>query len=182
MNHREPPQVPQGMLRGRQFLLLLLVAAVQEMGLLSAHAGTLFSAPRGYLTSRGAPPLRFAEVTLPDRPVAQLASVGAPKAGTSQAAVTNHPSDQPASADVSLRPPSSTGTTVIVASPDKAGPLPILPDEVRPQIRPEDVLPYFQIPGSGRNPAMTVLVPAPLGQPSQPPPQTSSATYLQPDQ
>ena len=49
------------------------------------------------------------------------------------------------------------------------GPLPILPDDLRQPTRPEDFLPYFQLPGPGVNPG--VPAPAPL------PP--SSATYTQ---
>jgi hypothetical protein len=66
------------------------------------------------------------------------------------------------------------------ASPEKRAPLSILPDEMRPQVRPEDFLPFFQIPGAHGNPDVTVAVPV-QAQPAQPPPQTSSATYLQTD-
>jgi len=192
MNHRELPQVPQGMRWTIHLLVGLLVAALTGMGLVNAHAGTRYSpalgcsaAPStGYLPAHGAPPLRFAEVIIPATPAIQLA-VEVPAASKSSANSSSgsptSPADHPASADVSVHAPSSSGVTVISSSPEKPAPLSILPDDARRQVRPEDFLPYFQIPGSRGNPDVTLLVPASLGQPANPPPQTSSATYLQTD-
>jgi hypothetical protein len=55
-----------------------------------------------------------------------------------------------------------------------------LPDDTRPTIRPEDFLPYFQIPGSARHPAdVTLLVPVPSAAPAPASLTPSSATYTQ---
>ncbi len=77
-----------------------------------------------------------------------------------------------------MRAPVPTGETVI-ASSEKSTPLSILPDETRPQVRPEDFLPYFQAPGSGQHPNVDVVMPVPWGTPVNPPPIPSSATYIQ---
>lgn len=160
--------------------------------LVSAHAGTRFSNVRpgsltpsgGYLVSHGAPPLRFAEIIVPATPASQLAvnpSTGSASPTAPASSPASSTADHPASADVTVRPPSAGAATVVASSPEKRTPLSILPDEARTQVRPEDFLPYFQIPGTGRNPDVILAVPALPGQPVQPPPQPSSATYIQTD-
>ena len=57
---------------------------------------------------------------------------------------------------------------------------PILPDEIRATVRPEDFLPYFQIPGSARRADdVTLLVPVPRVPNAQGSLPSSSATYTQ---
>ena len=66
------------------------------------------------------------------------------------------------------------------AGPHRPAPAPILPDDIRPRIRPDDFLPFFQVPGSASRPGdviLTVPAPASAGQPAPLPP--SSATYTQ---
>jgi hypothetical protein len=59
-------------------------------------------------------------------------------------------------------------------------PAAILPDDVRPAVRPEDFLPFFQFPAPGGTGNVRVIVPvaptAPSAPGTQPP---SSATYIQ---
>lgn len=56
-------------------------------------------------------------------------------------------------------------------------PTPILEDQLRPRVRAEDFLPYFQIPAEHPGEA-SVIVPIPRGTTPSPLP-TSSATYTQ---
>jgi hypothetical protein len=188
MNHREPPQVPQGMRRDGHFLTLLLIAAATGTAPLLAHAGLELyivqtgsvTPPSGYLPLHGAPPLRFATLIVPATPAAALSASEPSKAAmsaTTPAGTASHTSDVMLPHTLAAHP---ADTTPAASSPDKPAPLSILPDEMRPQVRPEDFLPFFQIPGTHGNPDVTVVVPI-QGQPAQPAPQTSSATYLQTD-
>lgn len=52
----------------------------------------------------------------------------------------------------------------------------ILPDDLRKDVRPEDVIPFFQFPGSSGPPSVSLPVP---GQPPAPAQIPSSATYRQ---
>lgn len=121
--------------------------------------------PAPYLAAVGPPPLRFMAppviaiadpserktrapradaASLPDAPVVPLA------AGVSASKVS------PA-ADKAGKPPESSEPTIIQ-------------DEMRPQVRPEQFLPFFQLPGTGSLPI------TPGAQPQLPP---STATYRQ---
>ena len=186
MNHREPPQVPQGMRRAGQFLALLLLAAIQGSLPASAHGGVQATpakptgsviASGGYLPAHGAPPLRFSEIVVPSEPAPALAATD-PSNPVSSVGLHSLAPNQPASGDVSVRAPQSTGETVIVATPEHPAPLSILPDETRPQVRPEDIMPFFQVPRSGQNPAV-IITPGAWAEPNNPPPIPSSATYIQ---
>lgn len=67
------------------------------------------------------------------------------------------------------------------SAPSIKTPPAILPDDLRSTVRPEDFLPYFQIPGSAQNPGdVTLLVPAlPKNAPAPATIPASSATYTQ---
>ena len=66
------------------------------------------------------------------------------------------------------------------AEPARGKPLPILHDELRPQVRPEDFLPYFQVPGSAtQSGAVIPGAYTPRGAPEPAPLPPSSATYTQ---
>lgn len=138
-----------------------------------------------YLLATGAPPLRFREAAAPVDPTPR------PTDASNQAPAVVDPTPAPAPAGTpvattSVAPgseatgvPEKSATKDNVSAPVK-NPAPILPDDSRPTIRPEDFIPYFQIPGSARTPAdVTLLVPAPKAAPTpgQLPP--SSATYTQ---
>lgn len=128
----------------------------------------------GYLSVIGGPGLRFcapepageqvikpAVAVLPAPPVAPVAPSPPGPGDTERSAVRKEPKPGPK--------PSA-------ASPAKAPPPPILPDDLRPQVRPEDFLPFFQPPG-GSSGSVPVGVPVPPGAPAQLPP--SSATFMQ---
>lgn len=134
----------------------------------------------------GAPSLRFQEAAPPPdlatRPPAAAPptppslppdSDAAAKARAAQAAANG------TSRETSAVPSGVEAPLPDNAAPARKSPAPILQDDARPIIHPEDFLPYFQIPGSARQPDVTVIVPlpkpasAPSAQPS------SSATYTQ---
>jgi hypothetical protein len=91
------------------------------------------------------------------------------------------------STTVGMRPPDAT--SVIDIPPEGkpapvAGPKPpaaILPDDTRPAVRPEDFLPFFQVPGAAKSAGeVNVIMPAnALTTPPAAPLPRSSATYTQ---
>mgnify|MGYP001551269688 CR=1 FL=1 len=203
MNHREPPQLPVGARRVLRCLSLLLLPAMapKTMFPLSrprplsgqpADLQELELAP--YLPLVGPPPLRFQE-ELPPPDLVTHPAAGAPptpaltptessvalaNAAAAQSASTNSrpPVEVPAAA---ARPaPKSTPSLLPPVAPAPETPPAILPDDARPTVRPEDFLPYFQIPGSATQPGdVNVLVPAPRAAPAPAPLPPSSATYIQ---
>ncbi len=149
--------------------------------------------PIPYLRATGAPPLRFQEAAPPpdlaSRPPGAAPPVPALTLTESTVALEN------AAAVAALSPPgtapaaasepaavSDGATRPASASPPAKSPPPILPDDVRPTVRPEDFLPFFQIPGSSRRPAdVTVIAPTNVASPAPTAPAIppSSATYTQ---
>ena len=195
MNHREPTHLPAGVRRALHCLSLLLVPAMApERVHAMPRSRPLGSGPNlrnagstPYLPPFGSPALRFQEA--PPRP--NLASVPPPGAVTppslppaeasvalANAAAAQSAASEPAEASSSTNKPSDQNVSTPNV-PAKSPPA-ILPDAARPSVRPEDFLPYFQIPGSARQPSdVTLLVPA---APSAPTPNAippSSATYTQ---
>ena len=147
--------------------------------------------PTPYLPVTGAPPLRFQEVAPPPDLVTQPAAAAPPTpaltpteasvaqanaAAARSATITESP-EPVAPAPESVEPAPIKATP---ATPPAKIPAAILPDNARPSVRPEDFLPYFQIPGSAQNPAdVTLLVPVPRSAPAPAPLPPSSATYTQ---
>jgi len=134
-----------------------------------------------YLPVIGAPLLRFQEATPPPDLVTRPASAAPPMPALtpteSSVALANAAATR--SAMLSSRAPEPAPAAKpeakdAPAEPAKATPPAIIPDDVRPPVHPEDFLPYFQIPGSTRQPGdMTPTAPAPGPLPP------SSATYIQ---
>jgi len=126
-----------------------------------------------YLTAVGAPPLRFEEPVPFPSPAAPGASGSArepapPKPPSSRPAPAA-PAGPAAPGQKTLpEPANSTRAAGQPASPDSAEPS-IIPDDMRPRVRPEEFLPFFQLPGSSAPSAPTPNPPATL------PP--STATY-----
>jgi hypothetical protein len=181
MNQREQPSAPRGALAVPCLALLLL-----PIHALSIAAGGMALPPpmpvatvRPYLANVGAPPLRFSEPAPPLEPAPHLTLAAPPSAP-----LQGHESD-PAN-DVTLQavPAGETAATrsVEVATSDKPSdataatrtPPSIIPDELRPRVRPEDFLPFFQIPAGTE---MSTPLPRSASTPAQLP--TSSATYTQ---
>lgn len=131
-----------------------------------------------YLTVVGPPPLRFQDAPpvsslLEPRPKDKAITKGAPPglvhAGSSGPPASLSPSGPRTKLSTPGQAPAanedkagSTGTPAEVVEPS------IIPDEMRQRVRPEEFLPFFQLPGSGD--------PGP-GKPANIPP--SSATYRQ---
>lgn len=141
--------------------------------------------PRPYLPAVGAPPLRFLETAPPPDLVTRP-----PASGTPPGSVEGHGAEselQPAadSPDREENPAATDPTPAATpekteAGPPKVGPAPILPDDLPTPVRPEDFLPFFQLPGTGNAPAdVTVIAPVPRQAPAPPVQPPSSATYRQ---
>lgn len=135
---------------------------------------TRFRGARTYLAMVGPSALTFAETAAPLPPEPVMPAPPKPKPEpTKTPANGNHSANLPPDPST-LKP--ATETTEPTAKPDDNGPKPIniLPDDTRREIRPEDVLPYFQFPGAADNNAPTVIInPAPAAAPP------STATYRQ---
>jgi hypothetical protein len=128
-----------------------------------------------YLTVIGSPPLRFQEPPPAVSPLEETPTAKLPKPITSPESDARRPAGPPpppastAPSPQAPRPAQPAGATTLSAGQpsgqDTAQPS-IIPDEMRPRVRPEEFLPFFQLPVTG--PTET---PAPV------PP--SSATYRQ---
>jgi hypothetical protein len=193
MNHREPPHPSAAVRQALLCLAPLLLTAVtpHRVNAIPRRPVITFTARVAetipYLPINGAPPLRFAEAPAPVKPADPLralsentlsasAQTSTPPLGTDSTPVDGTSSSALSEAlagEAATAPRDS-------AAPAAKSPAPILTDEVRPTVRAEDFLPYFQIPASARKPGdVTLLVP---GIPTPPAPGTlpaSSATYTQ---
>jgi hypothetical protein len=156
--------------------------------------------PIAYLRSIDPAPLRFAPEPAPPAPWPEILEPGAVEPAAPEAAASADPATQtPAPTPDPTVDPSSparvptSATAPEAARPETSGlpmpaspdtpmrePSPILADELRPTVRPEDFLPYFILPGSSAgeaSPALIVPVSAqPSTAPAQPP---SSARFIQ---
>lgn len=196
MNHREPPLSPAGLSKALNCLLLVLLPVTATD---NACALTRIRPPGSgpelhnagaipYLSTIGAPPLHFRSPPLPPAPSTPIHASPAPiirdasedvtiltkteDAPSNPSALPNSASDLPNDGRLNPQDPIPAHSKV---------PEPILRDSLAPTIRAEDFLPFFQIPGSGRDSAdVMLLVPVSPGVPAAPtsiPP--SSATYRQ---
>jgi hypothetical protein len=191
MNQREPTAAPLG--AGQALpclaLLLLLMAVVRAWSrpMQPSRPASVQEVP--YLVALGAPPLRFLEPAPPPDLVSRPPAAAPP-----------HPSDTDEVASPSAEPVAQTAPppsplslpTPVSAPADSAPaseaeasvpaptrtPQPILPDEIRPQARPEDFLPFFQIPSTQPGDP-SVIVPVPRASVPTTPLPPSSATYTQ---
>lgn len=189
MNQREPTHPLSAACRALRTLSLLLLPILAPTGadaLTRSHVPVGSRPPAPYLPAIGAPQLRFQEAAPPPDLVARP-----PAAAPPQPALTdteNSVAADNATATRSLTAPATTDETpaneATSSTPQEGSRpktvAPILPDDARPQIRPEDFLPYFQIPGSAQRAGdVTLLVPAPSSAPTGAPLPASSATYRQ---
>jgi hypothetical protein len=185
MHQRALPPQPDGTPRAVLILFVWLVPvlAFSDYSIpVDESSGRISSRP--YLRVAAAPTLRFAEAPPPPDLTTHQPAGAPPKLEASAAPATEPTADRPAvakaesiSADVTVSPVKNTvQVTGEVAKPEKEkpsgpAPAPILPDDTRPRVRPEDFLPYFTFPGSSTLDAPTAPAPG-----RQPP---SSATYRQ---
>ncbi len=142
-----------------------------------------------YLAFVGAPALRFQKATPPPdvvpRPPAGAPPVPPLTPTESAVALANAAAAQ--SAKAGMRPPDETRAIDTKPEPKPAPPpgskppAAILPDDTRPAVRPEDFLPYFQVPGAAKTAGeVNVIMPAnAFTTPPSAPIPPSSATYTQ---
>jgi hypothetical protein len=171
----------------RCFSLVLLPALTTEAGSTGFSQGhneghrpvqtlppTKQPRPTSYLAIVGPPPLRFQDAPAP--PPYELEPTPAGPA-LIEDMVTQPPPQHPTPVATNL--PLADGLPAEPVQTHRAQlqadePAPIIPDDLRREVRPEDVIPYFQFP---RN-RVRVGVPIPP-QPSGPSLPPSSATYQQ---
>ncbi len=191
MNQQKPPHLAVDTCRALQFAALLLLPAY-------APTHSKATGPRGssestpYLVALGAAPLRFREEAPPPnftkRPPAgasplpsdEVSAAVPPLTGLNSAAAASVRPDVilPASPPASER---NDGTAPFRVNNPPPPPPAIIPDDTRPAVRPEDFLPFFQLPGSGPGSSgVRVIVPVPMNAPNAAIPlPVSSATYNQ---
>lgn len=193
MNHREPPHLPVGMRRALYCLSLLMLPAMSPGGAqaLTRPRPTPDGPERGvdrpYLPALGAVPLRFQEAAPPPDLVTRPAAAAPPTPAlspteTSVALANAAAAARPATP--SPREPAPAATSPATVAPSNSAPAKtppaILPDDASPSVKPEDFLPYFQLPGSAKTPGdVTVIVPAPRSAPAPAAIPPSSASYTQ---
>lgn len=193
MYHREPPH-PTAAVRKAFCLTLGLLPAIALAGEYALPRPRLFVAivnrvveTTPYLPVRGAPALRFQPA--PSRPDLDARTIETSSDALIRSERSHGPDHIPAAAPTN--PPVVSESTDRIAEAEKppgsetgsapsTTPARILPDEARPTVRPEDFLPYFQIPGSARESGdVTLLVPVPKSAPTPANLPASSATYTQ---
>ena len=189
MNHRKPTSAPPGVGWALPCLALLLLPLLAADRAWSRPVVTFVDPqdvaapePTPYLTTVGSPGLRFLEADPPPDLVTRPPAAAPP-----------HPAEETAAAKpdvIPFNPPETHPAVPVVVAPVAATPAnpateaqprataPILPDELRPRVRAEDFLPYFQLPASQPgDPNVIVPVPRSAAAPAPLPP--SSATYTQ---
>lgn len=191
MNHREPPQLPVGARKLLRCLSLLLVPALT---LDQGHAGPRVTTRAGratssipYLPALGAISLRFEEVPPPPDLVTKPAAAAPPVPALSptETSVATANADAARSTVVPPEPvaeesvETNSAASITPPAPETKTSPRILPDTTRPVVHPEDFLPYFQLPGTGRPGDVGVIVPGALTAPAPAPLPPSSATYNQ---
>jgi len=184
----QPPAPKGGLHRTLRVLTLLLLQhalapfgsdAFARMRLPFNPASDSNSRP--YLLVAGAPSLRF-RATPPAIPIA-VAKVETPTSSAAQPAIAALPGGEPAHPTATVEPIAAPAAPVVepvdiskTAAATKPAPN-IIPDDTRPNTRPEDFLPYFRFPARS-----DVVIPS-SSEVSQPPAPgqlpASSATYQQ---
>lgn len=170
-------------------LSLVLVPVITPTGVHALPRRPLITfAPRvaeqpPYLSVNGAPPLRFMAAPAPAKTTTPASVSSETPEGTVASAlpagtpVASHSVTSPALAEALSRGESTAPKEPAAVAKPAA---PILPDDARPIVRPEDFLPYFQVPGSARNAGdVTLFVPAVPATPAASSLPASSATYTQ---
>lgn len=191
MNYREPPQLPVRARRALHCLSLLLLPALAPDSTLAAMRPRLprdasADSSQPYLPAVGAPPLRFQQPPTPPPDLVMRPPAAAPPSPALTVEESSVALENAAAArSTSVRetsetsPPEMPRNTETSPAANGKPPRPILQDHVRPQVRPEDFLPFFQLPGAANNPDVTVIVPAPRAAPTPGSMPNSSATYTQ---
>jgi hypothetical protein len=134
--------------------------------------------PRTYLAMIGPGPLRFADPPPQLPPEPAIPKPPAPPPLPAEHASAKTPGSAPPPG-TKAEPATTELVTPELAPSEINSPKPILllPDDIKREVRPEDVIPFFQFPGSGEN--VSVSVPSTPAQPRAPGQTASSATYQQ---
>jgi hypothetical protein len=191
MNHREPTSEPSGPGWTFPCLALLLLPLLSGVSASAGPLGTVSSGlthQKPYLVALGSPTLRFQEPAppadlairppKPGSPRLTVADTAAEDPATTIATTTEQPSSLPVdSAALDSLSVSDPAVAEGSSTPAKT-PRPILPDEMRPQARAEDFLPFFQIPAAESG-DVSVFVPVPRAPAAPASLPLSSATYTQ---
>ena len=195
MNHREPPHLPVEKRKTLHYLALLLlptlapiIAFASGRVRTSGHQSARLDDSTPYLQSVGAPPIRFRERAPPPAPSPPASIFGtairlegdAPEGATNRPDVllarSSAPPDLVSDAAESAEP----AKPVVPAAKLPPPPPTIIPDDTRANVRPEDFLPFFQLPGSASAPGgVGVVVPVPMSAPTPVTLPPSSANYRQ---
>ncbi|MBI5766247.1 MAG: hypothetical protein HZA93_00510 [Verrucomicrobia bacterium] len=195
MNHREPPQLSVGARRALRCLSLLLLSTLAPKTAHSLPRSRPLPGRAGeparpasvpYLVALGAPPLRFQRPAPPPDLVTHPAAAAPPVPALTPTESTVAQANAAAAQSAGI-PPTATNEPAAGAKPKgtpppakAAPPRSILPDDTRPTVKPEDFLPFFQIPGTAKAPGdVSVIVPTALQAPAAAPVPPSSATYTQ---
>jgi hypothetical protein len=189
MNQRETTSGPLGAVSALLCMALLLPVTGFARGcpLAGTQSAAMLVQAHPYLASVGAPALRFAEAPPPPETLQRPSLSPAPVvAATSDVTLPESLSNaqQPTDSAATNSTPSTANakpSANAAAGEQPAAsrtPPPIIPDEVRPRVRPEDFLPFFQIPVSQPG-DVNVVVPAARSAPAPAAIPTSSATYTQ---
>lgn len=191
MNQREPRLTPRESLWAHRYLALLLLPVLaptntNAIGRSRSSGPSRAHAPEGsapYLLAVGPPPLRFQELAPPPDLSTRLPAAAPPSHSSKSTTHALTPDMIPPASETTALPAAVATTTELrdpSPSPGKPAPAAIIPDDTRPPVRPEDFLPFFQIPGTARGPAeVSAIVPVPGNLPSPAAIQPSSATYTQ---
>ena len=188
MNHSEPPLLPVGARRALRCLSLLLLPAITPRAALSLPRSRLSGdEPAPYLIVHGALALRFERPTplpgLVTRPAAgapPIPALSPTEATVAQANLAALQSTITRTQSEPLAPELSAKTARTPIAPPKNSPAAILPDDTRTSVRPEDFLPFFQIPGSAPTTGGAgLIIKTPISSSAGITPPPSSATYTQ---
>jgi hypothetical protein len=167
-------------------LLPMLVPSAKAAGRSRIQSQLGVRAPEGsapYLLAIGPPPLRFQAYEPPPDLSTRLPAGAPPVPHADSSSNSSAPDVIPFEPEATSLPNTvSTTKTPTKENPvnphKRSAPAPIIPDDTRPHVRPEDFLPYFQIPGSAQGPAeVSVVMPVPRTAPAPAPLPASSATY-----
>jgi len=173
-----PPRPSPGGRPALPRFLLLALAAIAGLRVEADSPARPKSRP--YLTTIGPPPVRSEEPPPPrDYQVRPAGGPPVPAAAPEIAEVAE--ANRAASASTPPFPLPSAAQEPPAAAP-VSGPVPrpappIIPDDTRPPVRPEDFLPFFQLPVPGGD--ATAVIPASASAPAPAPGQPSRATYRQ---
>lgn len=131
-----------------------------------------------YLAVIGPTPLRFAPEPVHIRPKSAPPAPPPPAVPEKESAIESANRQAAALAPEAIVAPTTDGPLEAKTKPAATDAIPLLPDDTRRHVRPEDILPFFSFPANGNGAGAIIGVPAQPDQPREKLP-PSSATYIQ---